>query len=203
MFYPQKLEAVQAPWWRGRGRRVSPVIANVGDNCTADTVVYFARRCRQAGRRRLHVRRASTTTSLPQEGLYRHFRTHFADAVELPIHPVRTSLGRCRGESRRPISPLLRFWRCRLRQRRGRAGRRQARMDRSQAIVDWRSERFPPPVHRRRCRPTSADHAAGRRRRANSTIRHAARRTCMSAPSSIYAPPRASGEAAACGQRAP
>ncbi|MFQ9180427.1 MAG: 4-hydroxy-tetrahydrodipicolinate synthase [Eggerthella lenta] len=60
--------------------RPRPHIANVGDNCTADTVG-FAR----------DVAELSTalcvwcpTNKPPQEGMYRHFRT-IADAVELPI----------------------------------------------------------------------------------------------------------------------
>ena len=80
VFYPQKIEVIRRVIEAAAGR--VPVIANVGDNCTADTIDF-----------------ASDVTKLgvdgfmcvvpyynkpPQEGLYQHFKA-IADSTELPI----------------------------------------------------------------------------------------------------------------------
>ena len=76
VFYPQKMDL-----FRAVGGKV-PVIANVGDNCTEDTVD-FARDVEKLG-----VDGFMTVVPYynkpPQEGLYEHFKT-IAQAVELPI----------------------------------------------------------------------------------------------------------------------
>ena len=80
VFYPQKIELFRAVV-EAVGVRV-PVIANVGDNCTADTVD-FAREVAE-----LSVDGFMCVVPYynkpPQEGIYQHFRT-IANAVELPI----------------------------------------------------------------------------------------------------------------------
>ncbi|MEY8461198.1 4-hydroxy-tetrahydrodipicolinate synthase [Eggerthellaceae bacterium 24-137] len=80
VFYPQKLELFRAVVKAVNGR--VPVIANVGDNCTADTV-YFAQ---DAGK--LGVDGFMCVVPYynkpPQEGLYRHFKT-IADSTDMPI----------------------------------------------------------------------------------------------------------------------
>ncbi len=80
VFYPQKLELFRAVVKAVAGR--VPVIANVGDNCTADTV-YFA-----ADAAKLGVDGFMCVVPYynkpPQEGLYRHFKT-IADSTEMPI----------------------------------------------------------------------------------------------------------------------
>lgn len=80
VFYPQKLELFRAVVKAVNGR--VPVIANVGDNCTADTV-YFAQ---DAGK--LGVDGFMCVVPYynkpPQEGLYRHFKT-IADSTDIPI----------------------------------------------------------------------------------------------------------------------
>ena len=80
VFYPQKLELFRAVVKAVAGR--VPIIANVGDNCTADTV-YFAQ---DAGK--LGVDGFMCVVPYynkpPQEGLYRHFKT-IADSTEMPI----------------------------------------------------------------------------------------------------------------------
>lgn len=80
VFYPQKMELFRAVVEAVAGK--VPIIANVGDNCTADTVNF-----------------AHDVTALgvdgfmcvvpyynkpPQEGIYRHFST-IANTVDLPI----------------------------------------------------------------------------------------------------------------------
>ena len=80
MFYPQKMELFRAVV-EAVGNRV-PVIANVGDNCTADTVG-FARDVAELGVDGFMCV-VPYYNKPPQEGMYRHFRT-IADAVELPI----------------------------------------------------------------------------------------------------------------------
>ncbi len=80
VFYPQKLELFRAVV-RAVGGRV-PVIANVGDNCTADTV-YFAQDAAKLGVDAFMCV-VPYYNKPPQEGLYRHFKT-IAEAVELPI----------------------------------------------------------------------------------------------------------------------
>ena len=80
VFYPQKLELFRAVVKAVAGR--VPILANVGDNCTADTV-YFAQ---DAGK--LGVDGFMCVVPYynkpPQEGLYRHFKT-IADSTEMPI----------------------------------------------------------------------------------------------------------------------
>lgn len=80
VFYPQKIELFKAAVHAVAGR--VPIIANVGDNCTADTVDF-------AG----DVEKLGVDAFMcvvpyynkpPQEGLYQHFTT-IANAVELPI----------------------------------------------------------------------------------------------------------------------
>lgn len=80
VFYPQKMELFRAVV-EAVGDRV-PVIANVGDNCTADTVD-FARDVEKLGVDGFMCV-VPYYNKPPQEGMYRHFRT-IADAVELPI----------------------------------------------------------------------------------------------------------------------
>ena len=64
------------------GDRV-PVIANVGDNCTADTVDPPAREVAELGVDGFMCA-VPYYNKPPQEGIYQHFRT-IANAVELPI----------------------------------------------------------------------------------------------------------------------
>ena len=80
VFYPQKIELFNAAVHAVAGR--VPIIANVGDNCTADTVDF-------AG----DVEKLGVDAFMcvvpyynkpPQEGLYQHFAT-IARATELPI----------------------------------------------------------------------------------------------------------------------
>ncbi|WP_283170445.1 4-hydroxy-tetrahydrodipicolinate synthase [Curtanaerobium respiraculi] len=59
-----------------------PVIANVGTNCTADSIA-FARKAAQTGVDGL-MAVVPFYNKPPQEGLYRHFRA-IAEAVDLPI----------------------------------------------------------------------------------------------------------------------
>lgn len=80
VFYPQKIELFKAAVSSVNGR--VPIIANVGDNCTADTVSFLE-----------DVQKLGVDAFMcvvpyynkpPQEGLYRHFET-IAKASELPI----------------------------------------------------------------------------------------------------------------------
>ena len=80
VFYPQKMELFRAVV-EAVGDRV-PVIANVGDNCTADTVD-FAREVAELGVDGFMCV-VPYYNKPPQEGIYQHFRT-IATAVELPI----------------------------------------------------------------------------------------------------------------------
>ena len=80
MFYPQKIELFRAIV-SAVGDRV-PVLANVGDNCTADTVD-FAREVESLGVDGIMLV-VPYYNKPPQEGLYRHFRT-IAEAVDLPV----------------------------------------------------------------------------------------------------------------------
>lgn len=80
VFYPQKMELFRAVV-EAVGDRV-PVIANVGDNCTADTVD-FAREVAELGVDGFMCV-VPYYNKPPQEGIYQHFRT-IANAVELPI----------------------------------------------------------------------------------------------------------------------
>ena len=80
VFYPQKMDLFRAVV-EAVGERV-PVIANVGDNCTADTVD-FAREVAELGVDGFMCV-VPYYNKPPQEGIYQHFRT-IANAVELPI----------------------------------------------------------------------------------------------------------------------
>ena len=80
VFYPQKIALFRAVV-EAVGDRV-PVIANVGDNCTADTVD-FAREVAELGVDGFMCV-VPYYNKPPQEGIYQHFRT-IANAVELPI----------------------------------------------------------------------------------------------------------------------
>ena len=80
VFYPQKLELFRAVVRAVNGR--IPVIANVGDNCTADTV-YFAQDAAKQGVDGFMCVVPSYNKP-PQEGLYRHFKT-IADSTDMPI----------------------------------------------------------------------------------------------------------------------
>lgn len=80
VFYPQKIELFKTAVKAACGR--VPIIANVGDNCTADTVS-FARDVQKLGVDAFMCV-VPYYNKPPQEGLYRHFST-IANAVELPI----------------------------------------------------------------------------------------------------------------------
>lgn len=80
VFYPNKIELFKAVVSAVDGR--VPVIANVGDNCTADSVD-FAKEVQKLG-----VDGFMTVVPYynkpPQEGMYQHFAS-IASAVDLPI----------------------------------------------------------------------------------------------------------------------
>ena len=80
VFYPQKIDLFRAVV-EAVGDRV-PVIANVGDNCTADTVD-FAREVAELGVDGFMCV-VPYYNKPPQEGLYRHFKT-IADSTDMPI----------------------------------------------------------------------------------------------------------------------
>lgn len=80
VFYPQKMELFKAAVSACAGR--VPIIANVGDNCTADTVS-FARDVEKLGVDAFMCV-VPYYNKPPQEGLYRHFSA-IAAAVDLPI----------------------------------------------------------------------------------------------------------------------
>ncbi|MEF9842035.1 MAG: 4-hydroxy-tetrahydrodipicolinate synthase [Raoultibacter sp.] len=80
VFYPQKIKLFEAVVSEVSG--AAPVIANVGDNCTADTVD-FAREVAGLGVDGLMLV-VPYYNKPPQEGLYQHFKT-IAAAVDLPI----------------------------------------------------------------------------------------------------------------------
>ncbi len=80
VFYPQKMKLFSAVV-EAVGSRV-PVIANVGDNCTADTVD-FAQDVAKLGVDGFMCV-VPYYNKPPQEGIYQHFLT-IANAVELPI----------------------------------------------------------------------------------------------------------------------
>ena len=80
VFYPQKMELFKAVVSAVDGR--IPVIANVGDNCTADTVD-FAHDVQKTGVDGFMCV-VPYYNKPPQEGLYQHFRT-IAGSVDLPI----------------------------------------------------------------------------------------------------------------------
>lgn len=80
VYYDQKLELFRAIVDGADAR--GPIIANVGDNCTADSVA-FAKKAVATG-----VDGVMVVTPYynkpPQEGLYRHFRA-IAEAVDVPV----------------------------------------------------------------------------------------------------------------------
>ena len=80
VFYPQKIELFRAVVEAVGGK--ASVIANVGDNCTADTV-NFAKDVAKLGVDGFMCV-VPYYNKPPQEGMYQHFKT-IADAVELPI----------------------------------------------------------------------------------------------------------------------
>ena len=80
VFYPQKIELFKTVVSTVDGR--IPVIANVGDNCTRDTVD-FAKDVEGLGVDALMCV-VPYYNKPPQEGLYRHFSA-IAEAVDLPI----------------------------------------------------------------------------------------------------------------------
>jgi len=80
VFYPQKMDLFRAVL-SAVGTRV-PVLANVGDNCTADSVD-FAREVEKIGVDGLMFV-VPYYNKPPQEGLYQHFKT-VAGAVDIPV----------------------------------------------------------------------------------------------------------------------
>jgi len=80
VFYDQKLELFRAVIDAVGGR--APVIANAGDNCTADSVE-FARKVESLGVDAI-MAVVPYYNKPPQEGLYRHFRA-IAEAVNVPV----------------------------------------------------------------------------------------------------------------------
>ena len=80
VFYPQKLQLFECVVKAVAGR--VPVIANVGDNCTADTVSFASDASKLGVDAFMCV--VPYYNKPPQEGLYLHFKT-IADSTELPI----------------------------------------------------------------------------------------------------------------------
>ena len=80
VFYPGKIELFKAVVAAVDGR--IPVIANVGDNCTADTVSFASDVAKLGVDGFMCV--VPYYNKPPQEGIYQHFRT-IAGSVELPI----------------------------------------------------------------------------------------------------------------------
>ena len=91
VFYPQKIELFKAVIGAVDGR--APIIANVGDNCTADSVS-FAKEVVKLGVQGI-MAVVPYYNKPPQEGLYRHFGA-IANAVDVPVIlyniPGRTSM---------------------------------------------------------------------------------------------------------------
>ena len=79
VFYPQKMKLFEAVVSEIDGE--VPVIANVGDNCTADTVD-FARDVQKLGVDGFMLV-VPYYNKPPQEGLYQHFKT-IAGSIDLP-----------------------------------------------------------------------------------------------------------------------
>lgn len=79
VFYPQKMKLFQAVVEEVGGE--IPIIANVGDNCTADTVD-FAQDVQKLGVDAFMLV-VPYYNKPPQEGLYQHFKT-IAESVDLP-----------------------------------------------------------------------------------------------------------------------
>ena len=80
VFYPQKIEVIKAVVRAVNGR--IPVIANVGDNCTADTIEFAADVDKLGVDGYMCV--VPYYNKPPQEGLYQHFKA-IAESTELPI----------------------------------------------------------------------------------------------------------------------
>jgi 4-hydroxy-tetrahydrodipicolinate synthase len=80
VFYPQKIDLFKAII-RAVGGKV-PLVANVGDNCTADSCE-FARDVAKLGVDGIMLV-VPYYNKPPQEGLYRHFKS-IAQSVELPV----------------------------------------------------------------------------------------------------------------------
>lgn len=80
VFYPDKMDVFRAVIEAVDGR--APVIANVGDNCTRDSIE-FAKEVEKLGPDAL-MAVVPYYNKPPQEGLYRHFRA-IAESVDLPV----------------------------------------------------------------------------------------------------------------------
>jgi 4-hydroxy-tetrahydrodipicolinate synthase len=80
VFYPQKIELFKAVLEAVGGR--VPIIANVGDNCTADSAD-FAKDVAKLGVDGI-MAVVPYYNKPPQEGLYRHFKT-IAQTAEIPM----------------------------------------------------------------------------------------------------------------------
>jgi len=80
VFYPQKMDLFRAVLEAVGGK--APIIANVGDNCTADTID-FAKEVEKLGVDGLMCV-VPYYNKPPQEGLYQHFRS-IAESVSLPV----------------------------------------------------------------------------------------------------------------------
>lgn len=80
VFYPQKIEVIKAVLRAVDGR--IPVIANVGDNCTADTIEFAADVAKLGVDGFMCV--VPYYNKPPQEGLYQHFKA-IANSTELPM----------------------------------------------------------------------------------------------------------------------
>lgn len=80
VFYPQKIDLFKAVMEAVDGK--VPIIANVGDNCTADSID-FARDVAKLGVDGLMCV-VPYYNKPPQEGLYQHFKS-IAEAVDLPV----------------------------------------------------------------------------------------------------------------------
>jgi len=80
VFYPQKIELFHAVMEAVQGK--VPVIANVGDNCTADSMDFAIEAAKIGVDGLMCV--VPYYNKPPQEGLYWHFK-FIAEAVELPV----------------------------------------------------------------------------------------------------------------------
>ena len=80
VFYDQKLELFRAVMDAVGGR--APIIANAGDNCTADSVEFASKVVSLGVDAIMAV--VPYYNKPPQEGLYRHFRA-IAEAVDVPV----------------------------------------------------------------------------------------------------------------------
>lgn len=80
IFYPQKIEVIKTVIEAVDGR--AKIIANVGDNCTQDTID-FARDVEKLGVDGLMCV-VPYYNKPPQEGLYQHFKA-IAESVDLPV----------------------------------------------------------------------------------------------------------------------